>query len=117
MRIAKQTLEILEQGYYLNLNGETVNFAEEISSAVKLSRVYKIKDLDFLRGSYLDIPRKLEITYPDVTSEFAIACATRLKSEYPDQNVGCLNFASAKNVCGGMTNGSLAQEESIGTQS
>ena len=55
-----------------------------------------------------------------VTNEFAIsACrrifeAEKVRDEVKEPRVGCLNFASAKNVCGGMLGGSLAQEESLG---
>ncbi len=52
----------------------------------------------------------------EVTEETSIAACRRLAAENEDDGavVVCLNFASAKNVCGGMVRGSLAQEESLG---
>ena len=49
----------------------------------------------------------------EVTNEYSITCCQRLNKE-GYQNITCLNFASAKNPCGGMLKGSIAQEESLG---
>ena len=61
-----------------------------------------------------DFGNSLEEKEIEVTSEHTISACSRLTEENPGSRIGCLNFASAKNVCGGMMGGSLAQEECLG---
>ena len=60
-------------------------------------------------------PRTTKIDV-EVTVERSIAACARLSAAEGAGKVCLLNFASAKNPCGGMTGGSLSQEESIGKE-
>lgn len=109
-RIAQETLKIQEELGHYTINGNNVDITSYVLDCINGSRVYTATELKEL-GHTKPKPVCAE-TRIEVTRELAIAASRRLAEEYT--NVTCLNFASAKNVCGGMLGGSLAQEESIG---
>lgn len=110
-QIAKETLEIQDKGFYCTNDGKTVPVAEEIKYCNENSTVHTEKD-------HKISVKKPDTTYDtqfEVSNEHAISACLRLAGELPqEEKICCLNFASAKNVCGGMIGGSLAQEESLG---
>ena len=111
IKIANQTIDILNNGYYLNRNNERVEIKNSLEKAVNGSILYRPDDFDTLENkSNLIIDKKRYNTIIEVTGESSIEAAIRLASE---KNVACLNFAYAKNPGGGFLGGAQAQEESL----
>lgn len=113
-RIAKQTMEILEKGYY-SIQNNKIDIQNELQESQKKTVTYTKDMLD-------------ELSYPDsyeYETEFLFEFDTTLnvcqkqdkyrflqKSDQKEK-ITVLNSASAKNPGGGFLKGSMAQEESI----
>ncbi len=121
--IAKETLKIIEQGFYVSPTGAKITLQKEIAHAVENSRLYTPAQLEALLGQPVDAsidrevvaqagpesPHKLVI---EVTSETTSDAARRLVAA-GEIHVAALNFASAKNAGGGFKRGAKAQEEDL----
>ncbi|WPS85507.1 TIGR02452 family protein (plasmid) [Brevibacillus halotolerans] len=114
VKIAEDTLKILEVGSYKNSKGNQVEVKSVLENAVRNSVLYTP---DMESKIDYDIKQILECwssfqTVIEVTSETSLEATKRLTEEEVG-TVVCLNFASARTPGGGFKKGSSAQEESI----
>lgn len=108
--IAQETLSIIENGKYTI--DQDIVIEKEIQFAIDNTVFYDVNDLDDI----LNAPKNKGFeTKIEVIHEDSVSCIHRLAKE--TENVGCLNFASAKNAGGGFLNGAIAQEESLAISS
>jgi TIGR02452 family protein len=111
---ARQTLDILEKGFYVKENN-TVSIADQLRISREHTVLYSPESLDRVakEAAFIISDRKYE-TKVEVYNQSSTEAGRSLLKE---GKVGCLNFASAKNPGGGFLGGSLAQEESLAVAS
>src|SRR5262245_17513170 len=93
--IARETLSILQAGFYHAPSGQLVRIADELEFARSQTRAYAPDDpIDGTASA----PCATRI---DVTGESTLEAARCLDAASPGSDPCCLNFASAKNPGGG----------------
>lgn len=112
--VAKQTLSIMEEGYY-QYEDKRIEIYLDMEHSIQDSFLITPQQADVLLEAY----SKSESTVKpkvDVGNISTVDAILRLVKE-GKQNIGVLNFASAKNPGGGFLNGAMAQEESLAASS
>ena len=116
--IAKETLTIIEQGFYNNQENQKVPMEAMLQASLDGSEIYPMDYWTRNRWQELETKRTSQNfeTEIRVTNETSLS-ASKTLIEQSGGKVLCLNFASAKNPGGGFLGGSQAQEESLARSS
>lgn len=112
-QMARQILEIIEQGFYESAAGRRIELADQIEKSIAHSKLYSPDELASLMLPPVNASGD---TVFEVKNATTLHAAHQLL-ESASGKVLCLNFASAKNPGGGFLNGSEAQEESLARSS
>jgi len=108
VQMADETRAIVERGSYRTPSGREVSIAAWVEEARASSRLYAPAELAALPVPVAGVPARVE-----VTAEKTGEALRRLVMRDRLENVGALNFASARHPGGGFLSGARAQEEDL----
>lgn len=108
--IAKDTVEVIKNGFYINQKNEKVDISEIQEQAQKNSELFEDKD-NFMLEAHYEPLKSVKRKFYTQNESVMVVIDNLLKAN--NEPVFCLNFASAKNIGGGFLTGAQAQEESI----
>jgi uncharacterized protein (TIGR02452 family) len=111
--VAKETIAILEQGEFIGASGKLVQFGVEQKQAEEGTKLYTPIDVDRLMYFTSEEQQQAASCLIKVTDETTQVAAHRLVAAEGCQDLVLLNFASARNTCGGFLKGAKAQEEDL----
>lgn len=112
--IAKRSLQIIEDGYYILENEEKIIVKDKIAHSVAQTRTYTPEAIHALKEGVLTQDKNNFGTQIEVWNCSTIEALQKLDGS---SKTGILNFASAKNPGGGFLGGASAQEESLARSS
>lgn len=123
VQAAKETLQIIKNGFYINQKDERINVDIALKNAVDNSILYNADAFEVvfekrnqIIGKNREDVAKHQIkhkTFFEITQETTLQACARLSLIEKREKIFVLNFASAKNPGGGFLNGAQAQEESL----
>lgn len=118
--IARETLEIMEKGYYV-ISGKRIDMKEDMEQSIAGSILITPQQGQALlekHGSFPEacVKQGMPPGFTRVENISTVDAIRKLTGE-GKESIGVLNFASAKNPGGGFINGAMAQEESLATSS